>query len=811
MNNIIRNLQKRSIKQHTKEWFERRKLMVTASDCGSILDYDSYRDNVLYNKLNDKGNISNVYTEHGTYYEPIAREIFENKTKLKVFPCGLIIHKNFPYIGASPDGITSNSRLLEIKCPVTRNISGYISLKYYAQVQLQLEVAELEYCYFYECDFKEYETKSECNSIEYSGYNRKKKKYWNLEFDNLMVIQRNENWFLNNIPKFKNFYEKLIDLKSRKRYSLRKRKREEDLGLSQSIKRRSHRDINYKWLSEKNIRNYILNDCLSDWLDLYGEDHGYEVNSTPFLGLLWSRSNNFKNEVLWDIEKKFPNIVRRVPYFYKYSIDLEKITINYMKKGEKIIAKGLIANSETLEYSIPDLLIRSDFLCRIFPHLCLNNLKFDKKSRFGKWSYVIFNIKFMKLHFTSNSLYLLNTKNFVLLKSQTAFQVNLLNVVQNTKNKAGIVIGNGWTFKSSDVVNVGTNPFQKLGIVYLNNYDEKYIGIYKSAVGWYRELEEKGSKWKVLPVPSKKELYPLISSANLNKWSDVKNEIAIKLKELTLLWNVGKKARDIAHELGIYKWDDPKLIEYLPEIGFSPNGNKNLILRKILDVNKKNVKKVISPNRILNNDDEWKCKNYLEYFVDFETVDKLVNDKPMIYLIGLLIHNPNGVTIEDKFQFFSYCADTLILSEEHRIIEKWIQKMENTTKQLNVGYEPNIYCWSSAEEVLLNKAKMRHNKDDERWDVHFTDFMKVFKSEPITLKGCLSGFSLKKISEVFYKNNFITSIYDTDCTNGGLSMLTALNYYSKKDINAINDLKKYNYLDCYTIWEIMDYLRRNNV
>lgn len=60
---------------------------------------------------------------------------------------GLILNRNFPIVGASPDGI-SDECVLEIKCPIkNKNFKNYIcdgipTKKYMAQVQLQMYFAE---------------------------------------------------------------------------------------------------------------------------------------------------------------------------------------------------------------------------------------------------------------------------------------------------------------------------------------------------------------------------------------------------------------------------------------------------------------------------------------------------------------------------------------------------------------------------------------------------------------------------------------------------------------------------------------------
>jgi hypothetical protein len=58
-------------------------------------------------------------------------------------------------LAASPDGITVDGRMLEIKCPYRRKITGVPLLVYWQQCQLQLEVCDLEVCDFFEVEILE--------------------------------------------------------------------------------------------------------------------------------------------------------------------------------------------------------------------------------------------------------------------------------------------------------------------------------------------------------------------------------------------------------------------------------------------------------------------------------------------------------------------------------------------------------------------------------------------------------------------------------------------------------------------------------
>lgn len=167
--------------QRTPEWFKARESRITASAVSSLLvkdeptcknyinlygledtfEYDgkccnpySSKQQFIMSKIKQTFTGS-VATYHGQKYEEIATRIYERMTGSKVLEFGLIQHENENWVAASPDGITTDGVMLEIKCPYRRKITGVPPLYYYQQVQIQLEVCDLEYCDFLECEIIE--------------------------------------------------------------------------------------------------------------------------------------------------------------------------------------------------------------------------------------------------------------------------------------------------------------------------------------------------------------------------------------------------------------------------------------------------------------------------------------------------------------------------------------------------------------------------------------------------------------------------------------------------------------------------------
>ena len=158
--------QSKQYKQKTKEWFDVRKEMLTASsDISDILgksEYNGTTDKTIQKKLGFvKAFEGNKFTQHGNKYEKIAIQIYEERYDKQVLEFGLLRHPTIHRLGASPDGITKDGRLVEIKVPYTRIPDGKIKRGYFIQMQTQMEVCDLDVCDFFECRISEYRNKND--------------------------------------------------------------------------------------------------------------------------------------------------------------------------------------------------------------------------------------------------------------------------------------------------------------------------------------------------------------------------------------------------------------------------------------------------------------------------------------------------------------------------------------------------------------------------------------------------------------------------------------------------------------------------
>ena len=156
--------------QHSADWYAQRRNRLTASEFYLILS--GSRERLLKTKVGepqgDRPSMSPVAlaqsdgemvaTSWGHRFEPVVRDIYEQKTGSTVFDrLGRFTHRDYSWLSASPDGIVTqgdrSGRLIEIKAPKNRQPGTYIPPEYYVQMQIQMEVCDLEAVDFIEAQF----------------------------------------------------------------------------------------------------------------------------------------------------------------------------------------------------------------------------------------------------------------------------------------------------------------------------------------------------------------------------------------------------------------------------------------------------------------------------------------------------------------------------------------------------------------------------------------------------------------------------------------------------------------------------------
>lgn len=158
--------------QRTAGWFAERREDINASELkglfGTPLAYSRLLESKAFPPLDElqiSGRaVQSVYMtpfDWGVRFEPVVRKIYEHMYGASVLEMGRMRHPTMR-AAASPDGLVTactkqvarTGRLLEIKCPITREPKeGRIPEEYWMQMQLQMAVTGATECDFVEAQF----------------------------------------------------------------------------------------------------------------------------------------------------------------------------------------------------------------------------------------------------------------------------------------------------------------------------------------------------------------------------------------------------------------------------------------------------------------------------------------------------------------------------------------------------------------------------------------------------------------------------------------------------------------------------------
>lgn len=142
--------------QGSAEWLAQRVGRITGSRVAAVLGLDKYktRDELMREMVREHHGAEreftgNAATAHGHEHEDDAVDLYEQETGSKVQYTGQHIHREHDWLAASPDGLVSDSGLIEVKCPYRGTYTSADEVPHYIeQMQLQMEVTQRDWCDF---------------------------------------------------------------------------------------------------------------------------------------------------------------------------------------------------------------------------------------------------------------------------------------------------------------------------------------------------------------------------------------------------------------------------------------------------------------------------------------------------------------------------------------------------------------------------------------------------------------------------------------------------------------------------------------
>jgi len=171
--------------QRTTAWYEFRHGLISASSLSKCFATEAQQNSLIYEKCKPVSDHSgsgftntNSPMHWGQRFEPVSQMIYQAMYNTKIQEFGCIRHRDHTFIGASPDGVNVDpeseryGRMLEIKNPVNRELTGVPKPEYWVQMQGQMEVCDLDECDFLETVFKEYDSEEAFYKVSRSDCDR---------------------------------------------------------------------------------------------------------------------------------------------------------------------------------------------------------------------------------------------------------------------------------------------------------------------------------------------------------------------------------------------------------------------------------------------------------------------------------------------------------------------------------------------------------------------------------------------------------------------------------------------------------------
>lgn len=817
--------------QKSQEWFEKRWNMVTASDIAAIFEEHPFmtKKQLLVNKCEPLKIETNSYLEWGNIFEKVALDLYKKLCVVSnVYEVGCIQHPTYNFLGASPDGILSTGKLLEIKCPKTRKISNDVPRYYWIQMQIQMEVCNLNECDFFQCEFEQYDNETEYmndKSTITKGYIKHQNIYWRLNKHTLVNVKRDTRWFIKNIGTIQKFWKSVLYYRK--------------VGIENFDDRKSEyyqiRDWN-DWIPASQVKNYLLNDTCLDYLQILRQSNFmYEESNTKtksindflqdnidygssFIELICNQGKRFEREVVRLLINRFDIKIVCTDSTQARSAMKFKETVTHMRNGVPIIYQGVLHGHDSKTYGVPDLLVRSDYVNKLIETPVYGVKDMFQGSYFDdNYHYVIVDIKFTTLRLCSDGIHLLNTGMLKANKGQLWIYNNILDEVQDYNPNKAFILGKKWRYTSNGNTYSNDTCFDRLGTINYSNNDLEYVEKTNQAIEWCRELRQNFDKFTLFP-PNDVRLYPNMTNVYDHPYHGMKEKLAEQIHDITQIWYCSNIHRENAFCKKVYNWKNVNC--NIETLGITGEWKAPRI-QAILDINQQTSDLIRCENFM--NIENWKEERWNDLFVDFETVnineftktdnDILSVDESIIVIIGC------GWVENGKWRFRKFTADVISVDTQAQIVNEFMVFISDFYKS---NLNPRVFHWGHVERTIMNKLRgtgLFYMYDNwMNMEIHWVDLCKIVQEEMIVFQGALT-YNLKKVSKALYNHGMIKTCWMnvSKCANGLDAMVSMLNCndiaksknISLKQMPVIQDIEKYNEIDCKVMWEILMVMREN--
>lgn len=837
------------IKQHTQKWMSIKRFNFGANDIASLLsvgfsDTSKIIADKIEGRIDDHDPVTQKLLDRGNRYEPIVRNLFKQRHRVRVIETGLKHHAApYTYITASPDGYcrcateSPNSKLNQIgdflvEFKVRTELSTKIPLKYWVQMQVQMAVWDIDHCMYCENLITESDTPTEqTQTINWEGQDY----YWRLVEYREHIVSRDREWWSSVLPKIAGYWSLVETGRNSKTRAARKRKAitSESDGEHELKCRREFSDRLEQTIQPYMLGNYFRNDPLLDWLNLYGPPEKRDTEVNFFLSMIRNKNRTFNALVSEYIKKRFPESFYDAcpePFQVQDDVELHKLGYTFetierttaaMERKVPIIFNACF-NSQLPSYPYPfggraDMIVQNQYIGDLLDLTVVPDGPED--------AYTIVNFKYATINLRADKVHLLNNPKQKVYKAHLWLLNSALAVKQGYTPTTAYLIGRKYDFKKCGITYRINNAFKGIGEVDFTDDDNDYEDSCRQALEWLRIVRTtEAQSWDPFHPETSAEteaapyMYPNMKNAMDYPWSAYKREIAHAIKDITLMYHCGPKVRDYAHSCGVTEWQEltsesiiyhsGKLLDQIMEfvdINAGDGAGDGAGTATDTAINK------ISRKGYING------RPGVEFYLDFEAIGNMYDDfskfpeassQAMIFLVGLItVDNVTG-----QRNYVSYLIDQLDHHSERQMIAKMLTDMHQATAKYDQDFTP-VYFWSNAENYMLKRAMGPDIVKENR--LVMVDLCKAFRDAKVILPGQM-GYGLKDVAKTMHRHGMIKTIWDesAEVASGLNATIEAMKTYNRDPETRrlhFRNLIDYNYVDCKVMEEILEYLRSVSV
>lgn len=513
-------------------------------------------------------------------------------------------------------------------------------------------------------------------------------------------------------------------------------------------------------IAASELRNWVLEDPLLDWLERYGEEAGF-VKDTDLPGYVpqadlgvftRAKGREFESRVFDLLQERIA--FTSIQGAAANEDSAYEATLAAVSAGQPAIWQGLVRDRAHGLFGVPDLIVRGDVLESVVPG-SLGDL--------DAGHYYVLDIKYKGLDLNKNGDLAASHKWD---KVQISIYEHALAEMLQREPAPAFLLGR--SLSGSAGKRLGC--FSRLGWAKPN--DPRVLEQIERGIDWLIELEEHGRSWQVSP-PSDARLRPNSKNNEDSPWHEAKKSIMDQLSQPSEAAVLMLPER---FEANREEWFEPAHFEFF--VDFETFNSMNDDFSKL----------------------------------------PLPNGKEMIFMIGC------GHEEEGEFRFEVWTAENESVEAEAKIIRAWLEHMGKVRMRLAPGAQPRLYHWYRHEPQEVAKAAERSNEEPWSTLPWYDLMDKVFKAQPVTIAGVSGFSIKPIARALSKGGAIDTVWGDSAVGDGIAAMAAAWWCYKEAaargnspNESALDDgrplmaeIEEYNLVDCKVMWELLRYVRAHH-